>query len=72
MTIHNLPRHKDLKTTMTFRLRSWQVFTHGVNRPAGVGYPILCAVTLEVIYGVRPAARRITLITFSSIRSTLL
>jgi len=59
MTIHDLTRHKDLKTTM--------IFTHIVNRSAGVGHSVLCAVTLEAIYRVRPAARRITLILISSL-----
>ena len=72
MTIQDLPRHIDLKMTMTFRLRSGQVYTYVVNRPSGVGHSLLHAVTPEAICGVRPAARRITLIPFSSLRSTLL
>jgi hypothetical protein len=32
MTIQDLPRHIDLKMTMTFRLRSGQVYTHVVKR----------------------------------------
>jgi len=34
MTIQDLPRHIDLKMTMTFRLRSGQVYTHVVKRVA--------------------------------------
>jgi len=60
MTIQDLPRHIDLKTTMILRLRSGQVYTHIVNRPAGVGHLVLRAVTTEAIYGIRLASRRIT------------
>jgi len=43
MTIHDLSGHKYLNTTM--------IFTHVVNRRAGVGHPVLRAVTPEAITG---------------------